>query len=172
VTFVLDWPNKGSVSLVVLDELTLTRDELDPRFLLHTMSAPAIDGKVITATHGAGRLTATVLLPQSPRIEAIGGPGREFEVEGTNYPLNRTLNDRYNAGAWRAEISGGSGTSRQFLTLLVPADVEAPAEPGATVEESASGWIVRQGDLAIALSRRGRRVETDAPRTIRIELAE
>ena len=172
VTFVLDWPNKGCVSLVVLDEVKLARPELQPRFLLHTMQQPRIDGNRITAEHRGGRLTATMLLPQPPRIELIGGAGREFEVDGRNYPLNRALNDSYTCGAWRAEVSGGSGQTRRFLTLLVPADVNAPTEPPASFEESANGLIIRQGELSIALARRGRKVESSTQRPIHIELAE
>lgn len=172
VTFVLDYPNKGCVSLVVLDELTLAAETLEPRFLLHTMSEPHVESNRIIARHKGGRLTATVLLPQSPRIEKIGGPGREFEVDGKNYPLNRELNDRYTCGAWRAEVSGGNGGARRFLTLLVPADIDSSAEAPATMTESVGGWVVREGDLAVALSRRGHRIDTSGKRVIHIELAE
>jgi len=75
-------------------------------------------------------------------------------------------------GAWRAEVSGGEGRSRRFWTFLVPADVDAPKEPPATLEESPAGWIVKQGDLAVALVRPGRQINISAPRTIRIELAD
>src|SRR6185369_16466649 len=91
VTFILDWPAKACVSLLVLDEIELARDGLEPRFLLHTMDEPRIDVNKIIAAHGGGRLTGTVLLPHEPRIEKIGGPGREFEVNWKNYPLNRKL---------------------------------------------------------------------------------
>src|SRR5437763_9311617 len=148
VAFVLDWPARGSVSMVVLDELELPRPQLQPRFLLHTMDEPRIDGNKIMARHGGGRLTTTVLLPQAARIEKIGGAGREFEVDGKNYPLKRPMPAPNAPGAWRAEITGGEGPTRRFLTFLVPADVEAPVEPAATVEESAAGWLIRQGELS------------------------
>ncbi len=174
-TFILDWPRKGCVSMVVLDDIELAKPELEPRFLLHTMDEPVVEGNVITAKHKGGRLTATVLLPSSPRIETIGGPGREFEVDGKNYPLNRTMIGPHTPGAWRAEVTGGSrgaGGARRFLTLLVPADFDAPADPPATLEQSAAGWIVRQGDLAVALVQRGKRIQLDSPRSLEIELAE
>ena len=172
VTFVLDWPTRGCVSMVVLDELELAREGLEPRFLLHTMSEPGVDGNQITARHGGGRLTTTVLLPASPRMQKIGGPGREFEVEGRNYPLNRELTGPHTPGAWRVEVSGGGeGIVRRFLTLLVPADIDAPAEPKAVLQESDAGWLVRQGDLAVALVRPGYQIDPDGARTIRIGLA-
>jgi hypothetical protein len=177
VTFVLDWPRAGSVPLVVLDELEVARAGLEPRFLLHTMEEPRIRGSEITATHRGGRLTASVLLPKSPRIETIGGPGREFEVDGKNYPLNREMIGPHTPGAWRAEVRAdesdpqGQTLERRFLTLLAPADVEAPPEPPATVEQTIAGWIIRQGDLAVALVRPGQRISLSAPRSIQIELA-
>jgi heparin/heparan-sulfate lyase len=175
ITFVLDWPSKGCVSLVVLDEIELSRDGLEPRFLLHTMDEPRIDGNRIVASHKGGRLTATALLPATPAIATIGGPGREFEVAGENFPLNRKLGAAYMCGAWRAEISSGSaggGRSRKFLTLLVPADADAPQEAAATVEKSPAGWVVRQGDLAVALARPGSQITLSAPRAIHVELVE
>jgi hypothetical protein len=174
VTFIMDWPRQECVSLLVLDELELAREGLEPRFLLHTMEEPRVVGNQILAQHRGGRLTATVLLPQAPRIEKIGGEGREFEVDGRNFPLNRQLIGAYTTGSWRAEVSGeGSeaGLSRRILTLLVPADVEAPTEAPARVEVSPDGFLVRQGDLAVALVRPGRTITATAARSIQIELA-
>ena len=134
------------------------------------------------------RLTATALLPARAKIDTIGGAGREFEVDGENFPLKRKLNDAYTSGAWRAEITGagasgaggaggagggggGAGRTRTFLTMLVPADVDAPREPDATVEQSPAGYLVRQGSLAVALVRPGRQITVAAPRIISLELA-
>ena len=136
------------------------------------LDEPSVEGNQIVARHKGGRLTATVLWPQSPRIEKIGGPGREFEVDGKNYPPNRQMVGPHTPGAWRAEVTGGEGRTRRFLTLLVPADVDAPSEPPATIEESPAGWIVKQGDLAVVLNRPARQINISAPRTIRIELAD
>src|SRR5437763_6462587 len=147
VAFVLDWPARGSVSMVVLDELELPRPQLQPRFLLHTMDEPRIDGNKILARHGGGRLTTTVLLPEPARVEKIGGEGREFEVDGKNYPLKRPMLAPNTPGAWRTEITGGAGRSRRFITMLAPANVDAPIEPTPSVDESASGWRARQADL-------------------------
>jgi hypothetical protein len=133
VVFLLDWPHDQCVSMVVLDGLELARVGLEPRFLLHTMNQPLVEGDKIIATHQGGRLSTTVLLPSSPRIELIGGPGHEFEVDGKNYPLNPKMVGPHTPGAWRAEVTGGEGLKRQFLTLLVPADIEAPAETAPTI---------------------------------------
>jgi hypothetical protein len=175
VTFVLDWPVRHSVSMVVLDELELARDELVPRFLLHTIDQPRVEANRITARHGGGRLTASVLLPRAAHIEIIGGPGREFEVDGRNYPLNRTMVGPHTPGAWRAEISESvgavDGPARRFLTLLVPADIQAAPEPQATIEESPAGWLVRQGDLSVALTRPGQSISGREGRFIHVELA-
>jgi len=171
VTFVLDWPQPKCVSLVVLDEIELARPELEPRLLLHTVDEPRIEGNVIRSKHGGGRLTTSILHPQSAKIEKIGGPGHEFEVDGKNYPLNRQMVGPHTPGSWRVEISGGAGTTRRFLTLLVPADIEAPREPPATLEESPAGWLVRQGALTVALMRPATSISPRGERIVQIELA-
>jgi hypothetical protein len=176
VTFVLDHPGKDCVSMLVLDEIELAKDGLEPRFLLHTCEEPKVsDDTVAVGRSGkerGGRLTATVLLPRSPRIDTIGGPGREFEVDGTNFALSRTMNGPYVSGAWRAEVVGSGGESRthRFLTLLVPADADAPAEAAAALEESPNGLLVRQGDLSIALVCGGKPIASNARRAIHIGL--
>ncbi|MEX0777853.1 MAG: heparinase II/III family protein [Phycisphaeraceae bacterium] len=179
VVFILDWPSKAAVSMVVLDELEMARDGLEPRFLLHTMDEPQVDGNRIVARHGQGRLTATVLHPQAAVIQTIGGAGREFEVDGRNFPLNRQLAGPHTAGAWRVEVTGataapcdgGAGT-RRFLTMLTPADAQAPAEPPVTVERTSDTWIIRQGGLAVTLFQGGQAPQLDGGRVIAVRLAE
>jgi heparin/heparan-sulfate lyase len=171
VTFILDWPTANCVSTVILDEIELPRPDLEPRFLLHTMDEPAVDGNRILSKYGGGRMTASVLLPATPKIEKIGGPGREFEVNGVNYPLNRKLGPDYKPGAWRAEITGTTGRWRRFLTVLNAADIESRAAAEVSLEETPAGLTVRQGELSVTLSRSPQRIRTGARRAIEIELA-
>ncbi|MCY3020134.1 MAG: heparinase II/III family protein [Planctomycetota bacterium] len=174
VVFVLDWPHKSCVSLVVLDEVELTRPGLLPRYLLHTMEEPTVDGQRIVARHGNGRLTVHVMLPLSARIEKIGGPGREFWVDGKNYPLCEELPGPHAPGAWRAEIAPASpdATSVRFLTMLIPTDAGAPEPPAPSFQEDNGGLSVLQGGLGVGL-RRGRAPRPlPGRRTIEVALAQ
>ena len=47
---------------------------------------PKIEGNVITFSNKGGTLTCTVLEPKNAKIEAIGGEGKQFMVNGVNYP--------------------------------------------------------------------------------------
>jgi heparin/heparan-sulfate lyase len=171
VVFVLDWPRKACVSMVVLDEIELAKAEFEPRFLLHTMAEPAVSGNTIIAKHGEGRLTASVLLPESSRMETIGGPGREFWVDGQNYPLKREMVGPHTPGWGRVEVSGGSGAKRTFLTFLAANDASAPVEAPASAQKVDGGYVVKQGGLTVVLTRGGKKVDASGERIIRVELA-
>lgn len=152
VVFVLDHPHKGAVSLLVVDDVELARPDLTPRFLLHTMNEPKVSGNTITATHNAGRLTATVLEPTVHNITLIGGEGHEFEVNGENYALNRKLGPAYMPGSWRAEVTPtAQSLTHRFVTLLVPADVDRAAEPSPKLQSKGNELAVTQGGLKIVL---------------------
>jgi hypothetical protein len=171
VVFVLDWPLPGGVSLVVLDEIELAKAELEPKFLLHTMAEPEVSGGKIVAKHGEGRLTASVLLPESPRFEVIGGPDREFMVDGQNYGMKRPPAGPHTPGWGRVEVSGGRGAKRTFLAFLAANDASAPAEAPASVQKADGGYVVNQGGLTVVLTRGGAEVPASGERVIRVTLA-
>nr|MBA3846190.1 heparinase II/III family protein [Planctomycetota bacterium] len=129
VVFVHDHPHPRAVSLLVIDDVVLARAGLIPRWLLHTMERPTVDGARIVARHGGGRLTTHVLSPAAPRVEVIGGPGEEFWSDGANRAMSGQLRGPHTPGAWRVEVApSASATSTRFITWLCPADVDAPLE--------------------------------------------
>jgi predicted amidohydrolase len=172
VVFVLDWPHKAAVSMVILDEIELARDGLTPRFLLHSTAQPQAQAQRVTIHQGAGRLTATVLHPTPAKIELIGGPGKEWWVDGKNYPPGKELQGPHTPGAWRAEISPTAASRTiEFLTLLAPADANAPQEPAPTARREGSGWVIQQGDLTVNLVRQEARSKSSGGRVISVLLA-
>jgi hypothetical protein len=170
--FVLDWPRPGSVTLVVLDDIEVAREGLFPRFLLHSVGEPEVGAGRVVIRQDRGRLTTTFLRPQAVHIEPIGGPGKEFWVDGQNYPLKGELRGPHIPGAWRVEASPEQpvGKSFTFLTVLNPCDADAPAEPTPTVVERDGALIVEQGDLAVVLSRGAAPKADHAKRVIEILL--
>ncbi len=170
VVFVHDHPHPRAVSLLVIDDVVLTRAGLVPRWLLHTMERPTVDGAHIVARHGGGRLTAHVLAPDAPRIEVIGGPGAEFWSDGANRAMTGTLNGPHTPGAYRVEISPTtSGTRTRFITWLTPADADAPVDPAPRVEIARDRIVLRQGGLTLAVGK-GRVVAPDGERRIAVRL--
>lgn len=170
---VLDWPHQGAVSLLVLDDVELAKPGLVPRFLLHSTSEPETNERRVVIRQGGGRLTATFLQPDAFKLEMIGGPDMEFWVNGQNYPVTKLPTGPHTPGAWRVEAvpARATGTTFRFLTLLVPADADQPAEPAPSLETHEGALIVTQGDLCVGLTPRGTHVPLKGRRCIEVELA-
>jgi hypothetical protein len=132
-TFIYD---RATDVVIVRDLVTSTRAEFQKRWLLHTTGQPVIDGSRFnvnlppnpTRNQTGGELTAYVILPEGARLNAIGGPGFEFWVDGKNYDENGTLaaviaqrTQPVEPGNWRMEVT--PPTQRrddEFLVVLVP----------------------------------------------------
>ena len=120
--------------LLVLDRVELSRP-LVPQILFHSNPEPALAGDSFTISNaGGGMVRGKVLLPVSARMDAIGGPGREWYVDGKNYPPSKIPADcSVDPGAWRVE-AGTADPVREatFLTLLAVDDRSRPrGMPGA-----------------------------------------
>jgi VanZ family protein len=131
-------------AVVVFDRIIATDPSFATRWLLHTIERPQlrIDGFALSTNprSSAGRLPATlqgiVLLPKSPRVALVGGPGAEFLVDGHNYDedgklaASIKLRGDTDAGNWRVEVSPqDAGREHTFLTVLFPA-LMSDANPG------------------------------------------
>ena len=128
--------------VVVFDQVTSTKASFRKRWLLHTLEAPQVTAHGFSVSvlaqdrpgHAGGGLEGKVLLPKGALIEAIGGPGFEFFVDGKNYDENGKLKDmikklgpnRGEPGAWRIEVSPPRDeTEDTFLVVLLPAGLGA-----------------------------------------------
>jgi VanZ family protein len=123
--------------VVVFDQVTSTKPSFRKRWLLHTIESPQVtaDGFSVSVLpqnrpgHAGGRLEARVLLPKRALIDAIGGRGFEFFVDGKNYDENGKLEatikklgpNRGEPGAWRVEVSPPRDEPTDlFLVVLLP----------------------------------------------------
>ena len=123
--------------VVVFDQVRATKASFRKRWLLHTLDVPQItdEGFAITVApenrpgHAGGQLTGKVLLPKHAVIDAIGGPGFQFFVDGKNYDENGKLEKiiaklgptRSEPGAWRIEVRPPvDELSDDFLVVLLP----------------------------------------------------
>ncbi|MCC6201857.1 MAG: heparinase II/III family protein [Gammaproteobacteria bacterium] len=114
--------------VVVHDRLRLSRPDLEPKWLLHSVRAPEIEGNTFRVPGSAGvELHGTVLLPQRARLTRVGGPGSEYLVDGQDYDddgkVAALAAQRPDAepGAWRLEVTPEvAGDRVEYLVVLAP----------------------------------------------------
>ncbi len=92
-------------------------------WLLHSVNEPTFPdtGSSFRIEHAGGRLDVWTLLPEDTTINAIGGSGKEYWVDGENYPPNETRDSE--AGAWRVEVNPARESASDFsLHVLIASD--------------------------------------------------
>ena len=117
-------------AMIVYDHLISSNPDFKKTWLLHSIEEPEINDRVFcvrrTANGDTGMLRCESLLPKGGVIEKIGGPGKEFVVDGINYPADPQPNRPDQAGergAWRIEISPATAEEEDcFLNVLQVAD--------------------------------------------------
>ena len=120
---------------VVFDRVEATNAEFKKKWLLHGAQEPRIEGNRVEFINGEGRLAVESLLPAHPEIEAVGGAGHEFEVNGVNYPPKKKY-DPEEAGRWRIEVSPTEAKARDyFVHVLLATDSGSREWSASTVTE-------------------------------------
>ncbi|RPJ58785.1 MAG: hypothetical protein EHM23_16400 [Acidobacteria bacterium] len=94
-------------TIVIRDRVVARNPGHQIVWLFHSLEEPAIEGVKFTiknsgANYG-GVLLSHSLLPRQARIDKVGGPGKEFWVNDTNYGTSKS--GTCEAGAWRLEIT-------------------------------------------------------------------
>ncbi len=104
-------------SISIQDSLKLTRPDFTVSWILHSIEEPVItrDGFMFSGSPVSGatasNVTATIDDVESFRMQKIGGPGKEFWVDGANYDNNGRVaavlqkKDQIEPGSWRVEVS-------------------------------------------------------------------
>ncbi len=113
-------------ALVVYDKVTSTKPSFRKTWLLHSIEEPEFfDGgfTVMRTKDGdMGMLRCDCLLPEGRSVEKVGGPGKEFLVDGVNYPATpqkRRPDVACERGAWRVEVSPSSPAEKDcFLNVM------------------------------------------------------
>lgn len=129
--------DRDNDAIVVFDDVVATDPAFRKRWLLHSIDAPELEGDgfrlFIAAAPYAGRsggqLQGRVLLPRAPLLNAIGGPGFAFFVDGRNHDENGKLQAPTAAAApgqpepgnWRIELMPAQEAREdQFLVVMLP----------------------------------------------------
>jgi hypothetical protein len=142
---------------VVFDWVVSTNGDFKKTYLLHTMKQPQVNGQLVSATHLQGMIFQQTLLPANARISVVGGSGKEFFVNGQNYPTSRAYSDYDEVGAYRVEVSPGvAATEDHFLHLLYAADAGSAAPPAAKrIQGTGMTGLLAGGIVVLFPLRRG-----------------
>ena len=121
--FLFLYPN----TVVVYDTVESVKPEYQKAFLLHPGKKPTIQASSADSaqsySYGATRVTA--LLPQKAKLEIIGGPGKEYWVDGQNWPTAPEddadkKNKGFLYGDWRVETrpANDNNAAERFLHVI------------------------------------------------------
>ena len=117
-------------AFVVYDRVRTRLPTDEKQWLLHMQNEPLVSNGVTRVSAGKGRLFCQTLLPANPRIDAVGGSGKEFWASGRNWDFEATWKSRQLAnaaqrgsgpywGSWRIEVSAPNpSTEERFLNVL------------------------------------------------------
>jgi hypothetical protein len=119
--------------VIVFDRVESTKPDFEKRFLLHTVNEPVISGKMTVTENKGGRLTCLTVLPEEANLKLVGGAGKEFLVDGVNYPIDSEARVRpgLEPGAWRLEVSPVKHQLTDYFlhVLFVDDDDATPVNP-------------------------------------------
>ena len=123
-------------AMLVFDRVVSADPAFKKSWLLHGLEEPEITGNqtVFRDTRKGynGKLTVDTLLPSpdNTSIEAVGGEGKEFLVNGTNYWAETLQGGVNEGGGYRIEVSPKkAATEDYFLNVLQVGDNEPDTPP-------------------------------------------
>lgn len=155
-------------AILVFDRVESSSPEFKKTWLLHGTDEPQINGtqSVLTNTREGynGKLTVDTLLPEKPEITKVGGEGKDFWVNGTNWnglPSANGANESTNA--WRIEVSPSEKkTEDYFLNVLQVSDALPVSEPLAVSKIEAETHIgAKIADRVVLFGKQKERVSSD-----------
>ncbi|MEN8907993.1 MAG: heparinase II/III family protein [Clostridiales bacterium] len=120
--------NDIPASLIIYDNLVSSQTKMKKTWLLHSIEKPQYsDNNVIISRKEdgySGKLTNTILMPENEiaSVNIIGGSGKEFLVNGKNYPNKSYVSD-IDSGNYRTELFYSKNKkSNQFLNVMQISD--------------------------------------------------
>jgi hypothetical protein len=148
---------KAHPAVVVFDQVESTSASFEKTYLLHTQNRPEVRGNVVTAENRGGELHQQTLLPSSPRIDLVGGSGKEFWVNGRNFAPTRAPTQLEEGGTYRVEISPSApALADLFLHVLYACDAGGSPPTASLLDASTmTGLTVEDWTVLLSGSRQG-----------------
>lgn len=120
-------------AFIVYDNLKSKDASFKKTWLLHSEEEPEVDSEsnttVINRTQNGynGKLVNKTLIPAVGKgtIEKVGGDGKEYYVNGTNFDVNIDKSVQPDAGNWRIELSPKTASEEdKFLNVMYVQDAD------------------------------------------------
>jgi len=135
-------------ALLVFDRVVSSKAQFRKAWLLHGLEQPQISGNRTvfkdTRKGYTGKLTVDTLLPEAndTAITAVGGPGKEFFVDGVNWNALLRPNGNNEGGGWRIEVSPKTARESDFFLNVLQLGDHTPDVPALPVERIDCGTHV------------------------------
>jgi hypothetical protein len=136
--------------IIVIDRVNLAK-YLKPTILFHSNEKPSLVGnRFKIANSGGGILFGTVSASAPLGMDLVGGEGKEWWVDGKNYPPQSNWEGRdIDVGSWRVEVATIEPVKKiEFITFLSVGNVkdsEIVPDPFFVSGEGYAGVIVGKG---------------------------
>lgn len=122
-------------AMIIYDHIVSADPSFKKTWLLHCIEEPdVVEGgfEVYRTRNGdSGMLHCDTVLPANVQMEKVGGPGKEFWVNGVNYPADprpSRPDEAGERGAWRMELSPSAPAAEDnFLNVIQVADNDCSA---------------------------------------------
>lgn len=121
-------------AMIVYDSLKSKNADFKKTWLLHSEEEPQVDSATNTTTIKRtkdgynGKLVNKTLIPavDESEITTVGGDGKEFFVNGKNYPATIPDGVSADAGNWRIELSPKAASQEDvFLNVMYVCDADS-----------------------------------------------
>ena len=126
-------------TFVVFDRVVATSPSYPKTWLLHSVNQPTFPegGPTFRVENGGGRLDVWTLLPEKTQANAVGGPGKEYWVDGQNYPPDDSRDPE--SGGWRVEVKPSRASAEDFFLHVLIASDSRVSKPAPLVELKSVG---------------------------------
>lgn len=119
--------------MMVFDRINSVDASFEKRMLLQAYEEPTVEGNAVTMARSTagftGAATNQIVYPENARIEKIGGVGKQWYVEGTNYVPNAVEEDSLELGWGRVEVMPAEESKLDyFLNVIYVHDTEDNVE--------------------------------------------
>jgi len=144
---------------IVFDRVEATKAGFGKYWIMHSVDEPVIKGRLAEVSERDGKLYVQTVFPEDAVMGKVGGPGREFDVFGQNYPpavSYYSLKPGEEWGSWRIEVTPGNPREYDcFLHLLLAGDRMSASppefEPLGSVSSSPGVRVHYQGNICEVL---------------------
>lgn len=129
---------------VVFDRVKATQPDYAKTWIMHHANEPVFDGKSWHSDQDRGRLFCRTFLPEDATLEPVGGPGKEFLVDGVNWEVDPDWLPNGQVpelmGRWRVEVKPDAARNNDvFLHLIQVGDQSLQSMSNAQLNTATDG---------------------------------